>query len=98
MLNLSKPKFKQGNIVVVKKGSIVRTTHPKRNQYTLKRNQTIKVKAILPPYFVTKYDYEKYHKDEFPNAEVINRYNTECYLLLNHSVTWAGTGGYWCET
>lgn len=99
MFDLPKPKFKHGDTVLVKKGAIVRTTHPKRNHYILKRNQTTKVNHTLTPYFVTKYEYERYHIDKFPNAKMIkDEYNTEYYILHNNIVVWVGTGSYWCET
>jgi hypothetical protein len=48
--------YKKGDMVTVKKGSIVHSYNPSKKEYVLKRNQKVKVD------YVSEYPYEDGHK------------------------------------
>lgn len=48
--------FKRGDTVIVRKGAVVKSLHPKKGTYTLKRNQKVIVHLVLHGY---EYEGEK---------------------------------------
>ena len=49
-MNEFRKEINRGDIVTIRKGSIVRSLHPKKGNYQLRRNQTVKVHLFLRGY------------------------------------------------
>ena len=62
----------RGDYVVIRKGAVVKSTHPQRRTYVTKRAQKVKVHSIFSAY-------------ELDGVQHTAK------------VSWAGSGGYWCD-
>lgn len=95
-----------GDVVVVPKGTLVKTFHPKRREYVTVRAQKVLVNHTLPG---CSWNYgmigEREARDFGLNFEALmelrrtdsHKYHDSYHHVSNPTVVWAGTGGYWCE-
>jgi mannose-6-phosphate isomerase-like protein (cupin superfamily) len=79
--------IKRGDVVTVPKGAPVRTTDPHGKSRVVRRTHKVKVVTVSPGA-----DYVQLRPGH-PDANE----RDEVHVVVNPSVTWAGSGGYWHE-
>jgi hypothetical protein len=87
--------FQKGEEIIIPKGTIVKSMNPSKREYTLKRNQKIKIAHLRSGMDCPEYHYKRYYSEkQYPTKEVNGE---KRYCIANPGVSWAGGGGYWCE-
>lgn len=74
--------IKRGDRVMIRKGAVIRTTHPRWNRDNPKvagRDYAVEVHDVYEGYIQS--NWHSHRRDE---------------AVRNQQVVWAGTGGYWC--
>ena len=100
----------RGSVILIPKGTKVKTMHPSRNEYVTKKDMKVKVHHLVPGQNVPLNDrdykpqIEEYSKQEGSmcllgrsNDEILPRGINATAPIHNPGVVWAGNSGYWCE-
>lgn len=101
--------IKEGDTVVIPKGTEVRSTNPRRKLYTTGRALAVRVDHILSGRYLPVFEALMHHEEAFANqpdllaklrdwkATKAPEYYAVLVLIDPPAVRWAGSGGYWCE-
>lgn len=101
----------RGTLVIIPKGTSVKSTHPSKKEYVTKKDMKVKVHHFMNGMNLPLND--KYSQAEVAdyleisgafcllgttiNGEILPRGINASVPVKNPSVTWIGSGGYWCE-
>lgn len=79
--------IKKGDRVTIRKGTVIRTTHPQRSpSYVAGRTYKVTVFAMMSGSSDTKHEWN----------EATQKYDLVKIPRDNPAVEWPGEGGYWC--
>lgn len=78
---------KKGDRVTIRKGTVIRTTHPQRSpSYIAGRTYKVTIHHMMEGSSDTKHEWD----------EAAQKYREVRIPRDNPSVNWPGEGGYWC--
>ncbi len=96
--------IRKGDRIIIPAGTRVKTMHPSRNEFTVKRKMTVTVHHTMSGMNISEPEWEKDFRYKFPNAPLIEQkpyanidYVERIRAVKNPSICWAGSGGYWNE-
>lgn len=101
----------RGSVVLIPKGTLVKSTHPSRKEYVTRRDLKVKVhhfmNGISVPFNDPDYEQEINEMSSTEGAfcslgtsgdgSILPRGLGAMVPVKNPSVTWVGSAGYWCE-